>query len=296
MTRMNLTTRTNPIRTFMYRWILFGFFAGFLLSHTAQAEGPTSDSAAFSEAVAAFKSGKTEDAKRLFLALEAQHPGDPTLLLNLGLIATKERRPGAALGLWRKGLAQHPTHDELSNAVDWLKPKLPKTEIARKIDAWEEWRRALFVSVSPLLIVTMSAVFFFFGGWMLLRWWGSRKRALDEELAMPPAPVGGATITILSLFLLATSIGIFIDRLDIRGTIVDQTVEVRSAPDAAATPLFSAFEGMEVIVRDTRKVGEETWRRVTYPGGLTGWIRDRQVLTSVDASEHAFVTTTPGVK
>ena len=293
MTLMKLTTCNSRIRTFMYQWILFGIFLTVLAPSTAFSQD--ADPGEFQSAVAAFKTGKLEEAKRLFLELEKKHPGDPALLLNLGLIATKERRPGAALGLWRKGLSLHPTDDELSNAVDWLKPKLPKAEIARKFDTWETWRRALFIRVSPVLTVSMSALFFFLGGWMLVRWWGSRKRALDEELAMPAAPLGGTALSLLSLFLLATSIGIFIDRLDIRGTIVDETVEVRSAPDGAATALFSAFEGMEVIIRDTRKVGEEPWRRVTYPGGLTGWILDRQVLTSVDPSDRAFLSKS-GVK
>lgn len=248
----------------------------------------------FASGVAAFKSEKLEDAKKIFLKLEAENPGHPTLLLNLGLIAQKQKQPGAALGLWRKGLAFHPTDEALANAVDWLKPKLSKTEIAHDIDAWEEWRRILLLRVSPVTTIVVSALLLFFSGFFFLRWWGRRSRALEEDLALPPPPVGGIVLGGLFCFVFAISIAIFIDRLDVRGTIVVEKAEVRSAPDAAATVLFDVFEGMEVIVQDVRKTtgtaGEETWRRITYPGGNTGWIRDVDVLTPVDSSERAFPT------
>lgn len=252
----------------------------------------------FATAVAAFKAGKLSDARDGFLKIDSQYPSDPIVLLNLGLIAQKEKRAGAALALWRKGLAAHPTDPALQNAVDWLKPKLPKAEIAHDIDAWEEFRRLFLLRVSPSQIVMASAVFLFFAGALLLRWWGARRRSIDEDLASPPAPIGGVVMSVLALFLVAVSIAFFIDRLDIRGTIVSSKVDVRSAPDIAATSLFEAFEGMEVVILEARKVGDEAWRRINYPGGLSGWVRDRDVMTSADPSDRAFPapTTTPGEK
>lgn len=244
----------------------------------------------FATAVAAFKAGKLSEARDGFLKLEAEYPGDPTLLLDLGLVAQKEKRAGSALALWRKGLASHPTDAALQNAVDWLKPKLAKADIAHDIDAWEDFRRLFLIRVSPVQIVLASAVFLFFAGALMLRWWGARRRAFDEDLATPPAPIGGMALSIISVFLIAISIALFIDRLDIRGTIMAPKVDVRSAPDVAATSLFEAFEGMEVVILEARKVGEEAWRRVQYPGGMSGWVRDRDVMTSADPSERAFLS------
>ncbi len=296
---MASSTRIHSDFTFTYHWLRFGiisFALAMLFSPSASFSQEQATAPDFASAITAFKANRLEDAKKAFLELEKNNPGDPTLLLNLGLIAQKEKRPGAALALWRKGLASHPTDDELLNAVDWLKPKLPKSDIARQFDTWEDIRKSFLLRVSPVLIIALSAVFLLLGGWLLLRWWGLRKRAFEEETASPPLPIAGFVITGLFAFLFVAMIGIFIDRLDIRGTIVNASIDVRSAPDAAATSLFTAFEGMEVIVRDTRVVGsdtsKETWRRITYPGGLTGWVRDRDVLTAVDSSERAF----PGAK
>lgn len=297
---MASSTRIHSDFTFTYHWLRFGiisFALAMLFSPCASFSQEQAKAPDFTSAIAAFKANRLEDAKKAFLELEKNNPGDPTLLLNLGLIAEKEKRPGAALALWRKGLASHPTDDELLNAVDWLKPKLPKSDIARQFDTWEDLRKSFLLRVSPIWIIAFSAIFLLLGGWLLLRWWGLRKRAFEEETASPPLPIAGFVITGLFAFLFVAMIGLFIDRLDIRGTIVNASIDVRSAPDAAATSLFTAFEGMEVIVRDTRVVGsesaKETWRRVTYPGGLTGWVRDRDVLTAIDPSERAFLGAKP---
>ncbi|CAN5728613.1 hypothetical protein BH10BDE1_BH10BDE1_30120 [soil metagenome] len=282
-----MTTSTQNLRIHVFSILILASFAILGVMSPCVSYGQNSDS--FSEGVAAFKAGQLDSARKTFLELEAKYPHDPTLLLNLGLIANKEKRLGAALALWRKGLAEHPTNAALLNAVDWVKPKLAKSDMARDFDAWEEWRRVLLLRVSPIITVVVSAIFFVIAGWLLLRWFGARRRALEEELALPRAPVAGAIMTLLFLFLFGISIAIFIDRLDIRGTIVVAKAPVYSAPDATATALFDVFEGMELVVRDTRKVGDESWRRVTYPGGNTGWIRDREVLTAADPSERAFV-------
>lgn len=265
---------------------LFFLLAGLAITLSPCASFSQTDE--FASGVTAFKAGKLEDAKKIFLKLESEHPGDPTLLLNLGLIAHKEKHDGAALGLWRKALSLHPTNDAILNAIDWLKPKMPKTEIAHEIDSWEEARRLLLLRISPVQTVVVSALFLFFAGWSLLRWWGARRRALEQELAMPPPPIGGVVMSLLAIFLVGISLAIFIDHLDIRGTIVPEKVDVRSAPELAATSLFEAFEGMEVIVLEARKVGDETWRRISYPGGMTGWVRERDVMSFADPSERAF--------
>lgn len=247
-----------------------------------------SEAADFQAGVTAFKEKRLEDAKQIFLELETQHPDDPTLLLNLGLVAQKQKKLGAALGLWRKGLASHPSDESLLNAVDWLRPKLPKAEISRRIDLWEQWRGSLFGRVSPFATITLSALFLLAAGFYLLRWWGARHRALLDDSALPPTPTAGIAMSILFLFLFAVSSAIFLDRLDLRGTIVVEKVEVRSAPEVSATVLFEAFEGMEVIVRESRPIESIPWRRVTYPGGGTGWIPGADVFTSIDPSTEAF--------
>jgi hypothetical protein len=243
---------------------------------------------AFSEAVASFKAGKLEAAREGFLELESRYPNDPTLMLNLGLIAKTEKRPGAALGLWRKSLVDHPTNDELLNAIDWTRSKLLKAEIAHEKEFWEEFRRTVLTGVSPPLMTGSVALFLLLAGWRLIRWWAARRRALELETVMPAVPFGGFFLFFVFFIFLGLSISIYIDRAEIRGTILPTKVEVRSAPDISATELFDLFEGIEVIVRESRTVEGKIWRRITYPGGMTGWIRDRDILTSTDSSARAW--------
>lgn len=283
--------RNLSLRNLMPRIRLRKILTGVALVFTSLVMPPSasfSQPADFPAAVKAFNERRFEEAKQIFLALEAEHPNNPTLLLNLGLIAQREKRLGAALGLWRKGLALHPADDALLNAVDWVRPKLPKAEVARRLDLWETWRSSLFGRVSPLATISLSALFLFASGAYLLRWWGARRRAFSDESALPPLPIAGLTLAVLFVFLFSISAAILVDRLDVRGTIVTEKIEVRSAPEPSATTLFEAFEGMEVIVRESRNVETLSWRRITYPGGGTGWIRDFDVFMSTDPSSQAF--------
>lgn len=259
------------------------------------AKAPINEVEEFALAVQSFKAGKLEDAKVRLLEVDRAVPGNPATLLNLGLLAMKERRPGAALGLWRKGLYENPTHVELNNAVNWARSRLEKTDIAHDFDTWESYRNQVLLRVSPLLVVLASALFFFVSGWLWLRWWGRRKRAYEEETAMPTTPLAAIFISGFFVFLLTVSITLFIDRLDVRATVVKSKVSVLSAPDIEATVLFDVFEGLEVLIRDVRLVGESRWRRITYPGGLTGWVREEDVFSTLDPSERAFEKSTAKV-
>jgi len=259
------------------------------------AHAQTSDVEEFARAVQSFKTGKTEEAKSTFLALERAMPGNPAVLLNLGLIAMKERRTGAALGLWRKGLTENPTHSELNNAVQWGRARLQKPDVAHDFDPWESYRSSILLRLSPLTVVGTSAAFLLFCGSLWLRWWGRRRRAYEEETALPGAPLAAILITIFFVFLATVSISLFLDRLDIRATVIKPKAAVLSAPDLEATVLFEVFEGLEVLVRDVRLVGANKWRRITYPGGLTGWVRDEDVFSTADPSERAFEKSTEKV-
>jgi hypothetical protein len=45
---------------------------------------------------------------------------------------------------------------------------------------------------------------------------------------------------------------------------------------------------MEVIVLESRLVGKASWRRISYPGGMTGWVPEQAVFTSTDSSARAW--------
>lgn len=240
------------------------------------------------EAAAAFKTGDFNGAREKLLTALDQNPYDPGLLYNLGLTAFKQGRTGAAIGLWRQGLHTDPTDTALEGAVAWAITKLPKKEIARNFVWWESWRSEVLMRVSPTLVVLLSGVLLMISGWRLVRWWGQRHRAIDEELPMPPLPIGGIAIGCVFLLMFVISLSLLVDRFDVRATVLPVKLEVLSAADSSATVLFEAFEGMEVILREERVVGTETWRQISYPGGLSGWVPGASVLATTDPSRKAF--------
>lgn len=265
-------------------------------STPAGESGTATTSFDLSKALEAYKKGDLAVAQSELLALDAKYPGQLSVLNNLALIAVKKGTYGAAIGLWRKAETYFPTESSIESSIHWALQKLPKTEIAREYDTWEGIRQGLLLRTAPTLISIASAVFLVIGGWLLIRWWALRKRALKSDSPLPPFPIGGSTLFVLFVFLLLVLIGQFLDRVDLRGTIVEKKVEVRSAASPNATALFEIFEGMEVLILDSRTVRdgtgettpESTWRRIHYPGGMTGWVLEKQVFATVDPSERAF--------
>lgn len=265
-------------------FVVFGMNASFPSAAVAS-ESPEE---VFSTAVQAIKKNDLDAARQRLLELDKSHPKQLAVLNNLALIAIKKNQIGSAIALWRQAQYEYPTDDTIDASIQWALKKLPKTELSKDYDLWESFRSNVLHKTSPLLTVVLSAILMVIGGWMLLRWWSRRRQALEQETAMPSLPLAGITIMLLFVFLSAVALSQFVDRIDIRGTVLGKKVEVRSAADSSATVLFEIFEGMEVLVLDSRAVGETTWRRIHYPGGMSGWVKDTDVMTTADATERAF--------
>ncbi|RYZ80842.1 MAG: hypothetical protein EOP06_24605 [Proteobacteria bacterium] len=61
-----------------------------------------------------------------------------------------------------------------------------------------------------------------------------------------------------------------------RATIVVDKVSAQTAPGEGQTALFDLYAGFEVIVRSA----EKDWIQITYPGGLTGWVKKDSLLAT----------------
>lgn len=271
---------------------LIGLFLGLHLAASigsAQPSAAVPDSAQqFAKGVESFRNGKLEEAKKSFLALEAESRNHSDLLFNLGMIALKENRLGSAIGIWRKGLAGDPTNELLYQALMFAHSRLDKKDVPREFGAWERYREAVLWRISPSLAVPISAALLLVAGWLWLRWAGKRKRALEEETASPPAPVAAIVISLLFMFVIGVIGSIYVDRTDLRGTVIASKISVLSAPEEEATTLFDLFEGLEVIVRETRDVSGKSWRRITYPGGLSGWVPSAAIFATSDSVDRAL--------
>lgn len=246
--------------------------------------------ASYEAATEAFKKGDLAAAKAGLLAVDTSAAQNPSVLFNLGLIAQKEKRLGAAIGLWRKGILSAPSDDDFYSAIAAAQKLLPRQEIARDFTAWEIWRSDVLQRLSPLLLAITSALLLAIGGWLLIRWLGRRRRTLEDDLALPPFPMAGAVFALLFAFLLVVLVTLYIDRLEVRGTVLNSKVAVRSAPDPDATSLFEIFEGMEVVRRETRVIGSETWCQIEFPGGLGGWVPAAEIFATDDMNSAAFTS------
>ena len=125
-------------------------------------------------------------------------------------------------------------------------------------------------------LIVVNLALLAFAGWLLIRYFALRTRSIENEEPSPSIPYIG----FLFVFGFAVSALIFAakvyDLSQNRATIVVDKVEVKTSPDAQAATLFELFEGLEVIVRQSR--GD--WMQITYPGGLSGWIQANSTLVS----------------
>ncbi len=247
-----------------------------------------SPDAHFAAAIDAIKKNDLDSARQSLLEIDKKYPKQLAVLHNLALIAVKKNQLGPAIAIWRKAQYEYPTDENIDASILWTLKKLPKTELTKDYDIWESIRNNVLHKTSPLFTVILSVLIMVLGGWSLLRWTARRQRALDQETAIPPLPIAGITLTVVFLFLTSIAVCQFIDRVDIRGTVLPQKTEVRSAADSTATVLFEIFEGMEVLVLDSRTVGDTSWRRIHYPGGMSGWVKETDIMTTDDGLERAL--------
>ncbi|MFA5033871.1 MAG: tetratricopeptide repeat protein [bacterium] len=65
------------------------------------------------------------------------------------------------------------------------------------------------------------------------------------------------------------------------GVLIDNVAEVRSGPSEDYTLIFTIHEGMEMRILDEQirqtTGGQESWLKITLPGGLEGWLLAEKV-------------------
>lgn len=243
--------------------------------------------AAFRAGVEAFQKKDFQKARESFAsAMEAGE--SPRILFNLGLVENRLGRGGFALGLWRKALALKPRYEPAANALAFVQPKMERQDLPHDVEPWETMRAAVLVPVSLDTYIVAAAMSLLLGGWLLLRYLGRRRSARLDEKPMPPFPYLGSLTSLLFIAFAFLGSAKALDSQTLRGTIVPKKIEAHSSPDANSTVLFELYEGLEVIVRRSEKIGETDWAQVTYPGGSTGWVPKSTVFTT-DDRVSAFV-------
>lgn len=241
---------------------------GFKAPIAAQEPAPRALSAeeSFAEALQLYGQGHYAEATEKFLQLTSTNPDQPELFLNLGLAAFQGGKRGLAVGSWRKALNLNPTFPAAKQALEYATKtmQLPKSEDGLWL---ENLRRDVLSQVSLFQLLGLTAILLIAAGWPVVTYFGARRRALMEELPLPPIPtVGfglGAILMVAFSFTGLKAVEFWIPR----ATAV-QVTSVRSAPSDASSTLFELREGSDVILRQAKK----GWTQIRYPGGMSGWV------------------------
>lgn len=269
----------------MEKWLFrFAFRMGFCLAigllslngkAAETASAPTgSFEQIFRQGLEAYQGKSYEKAREFFENATQLQPGNTAAMVNLALSYYQLGDAGRAIAYFRRTLVIDPEQTEALNGLKFAWSQLPVKEIPHRIETMESLRDHFLLPVSLPMYLGLTAILWLATGWFFLAWLGQRRRALQTEMAPPPFSPRSGLLFVLAL--LATSLAILktYDASVPRGTIVGEKIPAQSAPDRAAVPLFDLHPGFEVIIREMRN----DWVQVTYPGGLTGWISQKNLI------------------
>lgn len=226
----------------------------------------------FQKGVEAYATKKYAEARELFNQVLTQDPHNATVLTNLALTEFHLDKKPLAAGLLRKALFLQPELKTAQESLKFILAQLPAK--SRNSEAYESVRAILLQPVPVLAYLVLSALTFFASGWILISFLGHRKRAFEEQTAPPPIPWIGSVLSLL--FMISTGLLIlkFYDQTILRGTIIDDSVSLQTAPGDNQVTILELQGGFEVIARQS----QGDWVQVTYPGSLTGWIKKSSIL------------------
>jgi tetratricopeptide (TPR) repeat protein len=227
----------------------------------------TADS--FQAGILAFQNKNYQEAQAHFNQFLKVDPNNAAALTNLGLTAYHLGQKPWAVAYFRKALGISPGFPAAKSGLNFVLPQFEIKEIPHQIENYEIIREFFLFPVSKLFFFWLAAVFMFLFAWSLLTYLGKRKKAVDEELPMPPPPWFSGVMAFI--FLATLSLG-FLKIYDLkipRATIVEEKVSAQSAPGENQLNLFDLYGGFEVTIRNY----SGDWVQVTYPGAMTGWIK-----------------------
>lgn len=241
-------------------------FSLFVSTPHAIAETPATDS--YSTGLKLFQDHKYKEAAESFAKADLESPGDAVLLYNWGLSHFKLNEKGWALALWRKALQADPGFSAARRAVGEIEKQIPRANAFGVDSTWEDFRALVLSRLDLSLLALVHSLCFLLAGWFGLQYLGLRRKSIRDEEPMPKPPALSIlftfSFTVLSLLFAAK----LFEQNELRATVVLKSVEVKTAPDSAASSLFSLPEGTEVLV----KRSEKDWTQVARPGGLAGWV------------------------
>lgn len=248
-----------------------------LISATAgAAEAPTQGfDGHFREGLTFYQTKDYEKARQSFADALAIEPRNAAAMVNLGLTSFQLNDKGQAIALFRRALALEPDMKTAREGLRFAVSKLEIKEIPHRIETYETIRSNVLQLTTLRVFLALTAILILAAGWFLLSWLGERRRALRAQEAPAPFPVKVGALLTLALAGIALTVLKLYDGTLPRGTIVGGKIEARSAPAESGVVLFELHDGFEVLMREVK----DGWVQVAYPGGLTGWIPVKNIVS-----------------
>lgn len=219
-----------------------------------------------SEGAKHYQGGKFADAAKSLQTLARQQPDKPELLLNWGLAEYQAGRRGLGVALWRRALAINPSFTPARSALDFATRSMQLRDFDDSF--WlDRIRKNVIEHVGLSQMLAVSLVFLATGGWLMLGYLGRRRKALKNELPLPPFSWAGTLLSLAFLVSLVLTAFKAIESSIPHGTAIAGT-SVRTGPETTSSSLFELREGSDVILRQAKK----GWTQIRYPGGMSGWV------------------------
>jgi tetratricopeptide (TPR) repeat protein len=257
----------------------------FALSSVHAARAEEGSWSRWQEARQLYQSGKYDDA---FQSLSSQPSGnDPLYFYNLGTIAYRQGRTGAALGYFEKANRLKRHDPDIYHNLELTRSELEKTLGPGKLDRASNWTETLADQVSLEEIRgVLGAVLLILATFWIRTYW--KNRDLKETLLRPAALIGAVALALAGgLYWTETlassrSPAIAMSRQSVRSGPGDTYVELEQV-DAGekVRVLGSASSEMNVSggpASSTSPASTEEWLQVRFSQDGIGWVRAKDFL------------------
>ncbi len=216
------------------------------------------------EADNAYKDGKYDQAVNLYSSIISSGYSSGQLFYNLGNSYFKSGRLGPSILMYERALRLMPHNNDVRHNLEFARERTvdridppPRLFIWTWVDTLRDWLPPSTITISALVISIMLAL------------------TIALVINMRGSPLWPAlratTWVFAALFVVNLSLvglRVHADKTDSSAIIMEDKIEVRSAPDRTSKEVFALHEGTKVAVVQSLDV----WVEIRLADGRQGWV------------------------
>ncbi len=222
------------------------------------------DVSSFKQANDFYRSGKFEEAAKIYQELAEGHPTG-VFYYNLGNTRFRMNQSGPAIFAYERAMRLEPRNPDIRRNLNYVRGLLEY-----RIQDKRNWyvragENVLeYFTVREINLLWVMTVFFFLAVWASRLWtgregpWGWRRKTL---LALAFVFIGLAILKNIETNVMSDAI------------VMKGEVEVRYGPSESDQVAFRLGEGLKVYVVDRR----ENWKRIVLVNGESGWVSSEDI-------------------